>query len=749
VKHDFQKTEPFGKESPVHGSGPWLLAACAELQSPETRTLHRWCAGTVRLEVRQGRDTLWLVARWAGEDHAGGGLAFRLAWAPGGLAPAERSGEDDAPEFRTRGAMGAWRVAVTAPDAGTDLVRWTASLTPDADLLVPFWPRDVYPLDADGNPLGTGGPVHASQNNTGTAILYASLSRPRTGSFLYVQNLTSLNAYCIATHTEPSRAVGGEWPELGLQLPASGEKPLMAGREVVLSDALVRFSPTVPDNEREMARLFLDMLNDIYPHLDPPDTEYHDWPGRAEKTLRDVRECGQCYLRVNGKLYLHPFVDAEPPDSLTQVAAVKDMRSYAKWLGEDVPLTEELAEGLTEFYNREIGALMRYVPDCAGPWEKEGDSWYHYVPLGSLGWMAKEGDETAKRLFLDSLDWAVRSARHFEYRWPVFFDVKTFEVLKGPREDAGPGKPPQPGESDVGGVYAHVMVLAWELTGDEKYLREAENGIRAMEGYGFQVTYETSVTAWGAYGALRVWQATGDRYFLEMGYLMLAAFFQNVFLWESSIGSARHFPLFFGVKVMFNTAYKASYEIHDAFSAFLGCLEIGGDDLAPSAHALLAEYCRHGLHTSWYAYPSELPAEIIAEKQEYGSINPKLALPLEDLSAGWGKVGAVGQQVYGANIAFVYLDKAYHKPEGAPFILYCDVPVKEMTVEDGRIVLGLNGDGRFPSRIRLIPHEGKQLPEVRVRSGDAERTWDLEGRTTEEGHREFRPKGDKRLSIMW
>jgi hypothetical protein len=211
----------------------------------------------------------------------------------------------------------------------------------------------------------------------------------------------------------------------------------------------------------------------------------------------------------------------------------------------------------------DLRALMRYVPGCKGPWEKEGDSWYHYVPLAALGIMAQEGDEPARRLFFDSLDWAIRAAQYFDYRWPVMFDVKTFKVLRGPRE------PGQPGESDVGGVYAYLMMTAHELTGDEKYLREAENAIRAMDGFGFNVVYETSGTAWGARGALRVWKATGDRFYLDQSYMLLAGFIQNAFLWESSLGSAQHFPIFWGVKAMFSIAYKASYEINDAFTAFL------------------------------------------------------------------------------------------------------------------------------------------------------------------------------------
>jgi hypothetical protein len=165
--------------------------------------------------------------------------------------------------------------------------------------------------------------------------------------------------------------------------------------------------------------------------------------------------------------------------------------------------------------------------------------------------------------------------------------------------------------------------------------------------------------------------------------------------------------------------------------------------------ALLSEFCRYCLHTTWYAYPQELPADVLAEKQEYGRLDRNLMLPLEDLSAGWDQVGRIGQQVYGANAAFVYLVGAYHRPERVPFILFVDVPVEELQPEDGRLMIRLRGDGRFPARIRLIPEEGHPLPEIGASIGAGHGEKPLEGSLTKEGHREFLASGDATLTITW
>lgn len=295
---DFQKIPP-REPLTAEGAGPWLLAAREELNAKQTRTLHALDAGPVRMEVRQGRQSLWLAAQ--GLDQ--GGFAFRLAWAPDGLGAVRRRDESDATSFHIGCSLGALVVRVRVLGDVTPVLRWTLELTPEEDTLVPFWPRDVYPLDEDGDPMQTAGIIHAAQRDTCGGLLFLSLTKPRGGSLFYFQNLTALNDYCLATRTVPDTVVGGQWPELGFTLPVTDAGlPLPKGTTVTLSDALVRFSPVMPENDRQAARLFFDLLSDIYPWLDRPDTAFHDWPRRARQTIRDLQSAKACHAERDGHI---------------------------------------------------------------------------------------------------------------------------------------------------------------------------------------------------------------------------------------------------------------------------------------------------------------------------------------------------------------------------------------------------------------------------------------------------------------
>jgi hypothetical protein len=739
---DFQITPPFGQESPAAGAGPWLLAAREELVAKQTRVLHDFQLHNTRFEVRQGKQSLWLVA----QQPQGGGFAFRMAWAPDGMPPAKVHKDDGTTEFRAESTLGPLRVRLQILNETDPLVRWTVTLAPLEDLVVPFWPRDVYPLDDDEDPMETGGVIHAAQRNTCGGLLYLSLTRPRTGSLLYMQDLTSLNDYCIATGTVPDTVVGGQWPELGFALPATLEgRPLPKAAEVCISDAVVRFSEIVPQDDRQCARLFFDMLADIYPHLARPETQYHDWRKRAEKTVHDLSTSPLVTTREEGKLYLKPYVDAEDPDSMTQINAVKDMRVFGHWLGKEIPLAEELRKGIPEFYREDPGTMFRYLPwneDLPG--NMEGDSWYMYVPLGSLAMMARSGDEGARKLFLDSLPYAIKVARHFEYRFPVQFDPKTLEVVKGSR------KPDDPGESDVGGLYAHVMMEAYRLTQDVQYIREAENGIRALDGYGFNIGYQFNLTAWAALGALEVWDATGDTFYKEQSYVLLASFFHNTFLWTSRLGAAAYFPSFLGLSCLHDGKYKATYEEHDAFTALHEYVNLGGPCIAPSVRLFVTEYFRYFLDQVWHTYPSELPKDQIADETKNGRIERDIAVPLEDLYVGWEKPGQVGQEVYGAGAPMAFTSRCWHRLPDLHFMVFCDVPIAGLERPfEKRVTLNLVGAAGYPCRVRLIPEGRRSLPDVRVLMRcDGERV-EIEGMPTKEGHLEFFPSPECELTIQW
>jgi len=221
---------------------PYVLGIREELKSGSLRPLAKFPLGDIRLELVEGRDSVWALFLREGT----GGLAVRTAFIPGGglactlLDPAK----DEVARVRVRSAVGEHTVVLHKLDVGSQRVRLTVKLTPLAPLAVPFAPRDVYPFDASFDPLGVEGEVEAAQRGLNGGLVYFRVTEPDFGSVLYLQNLTALNSYFRATKTKPDGAVGGEWPELGYLVPTKskdGEQhPLAAGEDVIVSDAIPR-----------------------------------------------------------------------------------------------------------------------------------------------------------------------------------------------------------------------------------------------------------------------------------------------------------------------------------------------------------------------------------------------------------------------------------------------------------------------------------------------------------------------------
>lgn len=416
-------------------------------------------------------------------------MALRCAWAPG--ASLELQSGDNG-EIVLLSSLGTYRVSVSAPDGDASILHVTARLTPSTDVNVPWWPRDLYPLGEKSDPGAARGKVFAAQRGMNTALVYGQMDEPGEGTFFYLQDLTSLNDFFKRTGTKPDGVVGGEWPELGYCAPAVRETPLEAGVEIAVSDVFLSLSPHRDGNERAEARIFMEHLAALYPHIRRPEANFHDWPSKAEATVRDMAESPLVTTEDGGYRYLRPYVDAEVPDSMVQVTVLNTVREFGDWKGEPFPLEAELRAGVYRFFDPKVGAIGRYLNTVGSDKNPdEVDSWYLYHPLQGLARLAKAGDEGAKDLLIASLGYAIEVARHFNYRWPVQFLLSTKEIVTAER------KPGEPGQTDAGGLYAYVMLSAYELTNEQRYLEEAKNAIRATVDMNFELAYQTNLTSWG------------------------------------------------------------------------------------------------------------------------------------------------------------------------------------------------------------------------------------------------------------
>lgn len=689
---------------------PYLLALREALGDPGD-ALARFTIGGLEVEVRAAHDSLFALIRRPGL----GGLAVRVAFLAAPFACKRlRPEPGEAARLAITSGVGDHLVTFVADHAALERLRITVRLTPAFAVTLPFAPRDLYPLDADDDPLGAVGNVEAAQRGFNAGVLYFRIDEPAFGNILYFQNLTALNDYYRSTGTKPDGVVGGEWPELGYLLPTPSRdaRPeaaaLEAGEEVVISDAILVFRHRAPPQERESARQFIQMLGAAYRMIELPPVQFRDWVERAERTARDLDEAPEATIRHYGHRYVHPYTAAEYPDIMVQMSVVAALHDWGKWRGEPHPLEAEFKAGLSRFYDSELGTLRRYLPNVGTDKDKDAvDSWYLYHPLLNLGRLARDGDARARTLFLGSLDYAVRAARHFKYNWPVQYKVTDFSVIKETAPADGRG------QTDVGGIYAWVMLQAFELTDDKRYLDEARGAIDTAMGLRFNVNYQANLTAWGAAACMRLWRITNRALYLEQSYVYLASFLHNCVIWDSQIDHAAHYETFLGVTCLQDAPYMAMYECFDTFVAFECFLDDSGPDLDPDARMLVSEYCKYALSRAWYYYPDALPEEAIADKQREtnGHVDRSLSFPLEDLYPDGQQAGQVGQEVYGAGAAFIFASRAFHEVEGAPFLLFCDqfLRAAERT-GDRALSITLDGGETCTANLRLIRRKRRCLP---------------------------------------
>jgi hypothetical protein len=700
---------------------PGLLAVRDAL-GKKGKTLTTFVAGDLVVELRTNPDALWAIIRRSGSS---GGLAMRTSL-PGPDTEFEPLKPDpgDTARIRISNGLGVQEVAFRLRNEEHASLQIISRFTPTADTSLPFVPRDLFALGAVDEPLAAEGKVEAAQRGLNSGLVYFQLERPGFGNILYFQNLTSLNDYCRATDTKPEDAVGGIWPELGFLLPTPPQrgtpepKLLTAGREFILSDAVLVLRPDLPSDERDSARHFLQMLGTAYKSLDLPAVEYRDWIGRAERTLRDLDAAPEATIRHYGHRYIHPYTAAEYPDAMVQMSIVSALHDWGQWSGEPHPLESEFMAGMGRFYDRKLGTIRRYLPNVGDDKDADAvDSWYLYHPLLNLGRLALKGNTKAKQLFMGSLDYGISAAHHFGYKWPVQYKVIDFTVITETAEADGRG------QTDVGGVYAWVMLEAFELTDDKRYLDEAVAAIDTAIGLGFALNYQANLTAWGAAACMRLWRITNRDVYLAQSYVYLASFFHNCEIWESRLGHAVHYSNFLGVTCLQDAPYMAIYECFDSFTAFERYLDDSGPDLEPAARMLIAEYCRYALHRAIYYYPDELPREVVAteQRENNGHVDRNLSFPLEDLYPDGQPAGQVGQEIYGAGAAFIFATRAFHHVEDAPFLLYCDHFVRAIERTEAKtLVVTLDGGETCTAGLSLVRRKRRKLPRARISAIDGD-----------------------------
>ena len=729
----------------MNGISPWQTAAAVALADDAMPTVLKKTIGNQTYTVLHDRDALYVYCRW----HTGK-IAFRPVYSPDHALQIKRKTiTENGMDLSLVSEMGSFKVSIQFTAGDYPILKYTTRFSPNTDLHIPFHPRDII-FCANTSPEKNKGTVHVKQVGTRSGIVYFSMEEPTQGSILYLQNLTALAKYNQDTQTSAGETVGGIWPELGFALPATTDQPLKKGTEYTISDAIIAFDENHQMDENRLATQYLNLLAAVYLEIPKPETVYIEWPDILEKGLHDLTEAPGCWCQVDGKHYFNAYISDydTPPEIMVQLAVLLPLLDYTTWSGKSLPVTEKIKQGLPSFWSEKLKTIVRWLPAAQDKLKGEEeqkkptvmDSWYLHHPLLNLSRLALSGDQQAKELFLNSLPYATKVAKHFKYNWPVFYKMDTLEVIKAET------KPGEGGQHDVAGLYAHVMLQAYELTKETKYLNEAERSAKTLKGKGFKLFYQANNTAFSAGALLRLYKLTKNETYLELSNLCLANIFQNVQLWDCNYGYGKHFPSFFALFPLSDAPYTAVYEEQEVFCALHDYLiHAKNVDILPSIQLLTNEYIRNLVHRALYYYPPMLPDEMLSDEVKVGEVDRKLWVALEDLHDGWEKSGEVGQEVYGAGNAFGILPRHYH-PIDTKFVLYADYPVlSKRKIGNNSLSIQLGGDPRIQCRMRIIPKEiAKNKLSLSLANGEL-----IKATGTKEGHLEYQVSGNKQLKITW
>ncbi|HIE09875.1 MAG TPA: hypothetical protein EYP65_08515, partial [Armatimonadetes bacterium] len=416
--------------------------------------------------------------------------------------------------------------------------------------------------------------------------LYAS--SPQTGSFLWLLDLTHLDKTVRVTTLWPVGGVVLHPPEFGwLKVP--GEIALPKG-SWVLSRALVFFTPE-PEGKIEEARFFLDAVSEALEILELPRPRLPNWKRVAKDEIFLLSHDKRAWVEWNGGRFFRAYFACRPyePELITQVDIARGLWRFYNRYGEGSELVKRLGDLIRRFFHPRFGSFHNNLATS-----RRIDSWYFMSQLANLARLYSEGFPIDKSMLLSSLQRAIRFGRAVNYQFPVFADPLTLKPIFG-------------FEPDVAGCYVWLMMEAYRLFGDRKYLEEALRAASVIPNFGFSLAYELHMTAASCAGLLRLYKATGERRWAEAALVPLANLVANLWLWESDFGPAALYPTTFGLSAMPGIGYTAMKESWEAWDYMREALMLAEGVWPRSALDMARLFVEHQPSTMWASIASETP----------------------------------------------------------------------------------------------------------------------------------------------
>lgn len=350
---------------------------------------------------------------------------------------------------------------------------------------------------------------------------------------------------------------------------------------------------------------------------------------------------------MGGQQYLRSYVSDTrvAPELITQAAVLAGVKAYEARYHTTLSLDAMLENSLPSFYDPQFHTIVNGVGHDP---TATGESWYFITNMISLLQLTQLGSVNARTLLFNSVDAVISFAHANNYEFPLTFRYSNWN---------GQGSGLQ---SDVAGGYAWLMLGLYDLTKDDRYLKEAEASVVHMTGKGFNLAYETHMSAYGAAAAERLYTMTKDEQYRGDALLALANLFHSTRLWDCTYGLCRKgsgYHTYFGLNPLPWSDYIAMLEQYEAWLGLRDYLNYAQNEpgyVRDLAQAFVDESPR----TLQYAVPTRLPSGAATTAAgEYAFVphnNLTWDIPLEDLRTGQATSGTIGQEIYGAGGPFMF-----------------------------------------------------------------------------------------------
>lgn len=655
-----------------------------------------------------------------------GKIVFRLVsfarkkWTPRITHPSA-----DTAVLRTRSILGEYKVAVRLHSDDEVHVECTVEMVPENNIReYPLFP-DVLILDTEGNSPLAFKEVTLMQKQLRTGACMVEFT-DEIGSIFYLQDLSRLSDLAQDTQSSLADSVRVDWPEIGIRLNTGPEGSLKNGKPDTVSHFhLILDSGSVLGAGDTSCR-YITYLEKVYKKLFRPKTSLANFFALAENCLTTLSTHHGCWQQVESISFLNAYLNdyGNPPESMVQLAVLSSLNDFGKRFSSKraSEISDQLIWGLPCFFNEKTGCLERWIPQKSlqldGSEEQKKprvmDSWYLHYPLMQLALLMENGleDDGLREIFYRSLSFCIKVAKRFRYKWPVFYDLDTLKKLKS---ETSPG---QGGEKDVGGLYAALTLKAFRLSGDERYLKEAENSCEPLVEMGTSLIYQSNNTALAAEAMLDLWDLKGERKYLELCKQCLENLLRNTGLWARRYGNSKEVPTFFSVFPLTDAPYSAIFEEQECLQIFHRILKKSYSRnrcIGIGLEMLLCEYIHYCVDRIPYYYPPNLPVDVLSKDPRTGYIDPLGWIPVEDIGDGWDPIGTVGQEVYGLGSIFQVATSLSLNLLVEGHFLLLDYPFVELERSNSVIRLAILGVAGYEFQFR---HYGLGSSRYQVRFQD-------------------------------